>query len=136
MKVDAATCGKIRVVDPSTGTLEIEVQRGFSEHFIESFRVVDVTDEIASARALRLRHRVNVPDVAKDPHLERYHVIAKQEGFKAMQATPIFGVDGDIVGTLSTHFPRVHHPSTVAALVLDHCASKAGALIEALLRPE
>jgi GAF domain-containing protein len=136
MKVDAANCGKIRTFNPQTGALELQVQRGFSDGFVQSFRAVDPDDALASARAFRLRHRVTIPDLRNDPQAQRYLHAALEEGFRAMQATPIVDGGGRVVGTLSTHFPRVHAPSSASALVLDHCATKAAKLIERLIEPE
>ena len=133
MKVDEARCGKIRVYNPESGSLEIRAQRGFSEDFVKSFAAVDPEDVVACARAFRLRHRVTVPDVIADPQSIAYRRPARDEGFKAMQSTPLIGPSGHVVGTLSTHFPRIHHPSRAAGLVLDYCSTKAAALIEAFI---
>jgi GAF domain-containing protein len=130
LRVDDAAAGKIRVLDPESGTLEIRAQRGFSERFVNSFRVIDSDDELPSARAFRLRHRVAIPDVAHDGQTKALQEAAREEGFRAMQATPIVDSRGRVIGTLSTHFPTVHRPSSVSALMLDHCAAKAAALLE------
>lgn len=130
MSVDEAACGKIRVYNPQTRALEITAQRGFSEDFVQSFRAVDADEELACARAFRLRRRVAVPNVSTDPHSTPYREPARAEGFKALQATPLIAPDGRVVGTLSTHFPRVHMPSASAALVLDYLSVKAATLIE------
>lgn len=136
MSVDEAACGKIRVYNPQAGTLEITAQRGFSDDFVESFRVVDTEDELACARAFRLRRRVTVPNVSTDPLAKTYVKRAGEEGFKALQSTPLIGPDGSVVGTLSTHFPRVHQPSTSAQLVLDYLSNKAALLVAALIGPQ
>lgn len=136
MSVDEAACGKIRVYNPQAGTLEIRVQRGLSEEFLESFGAVREDEPSPCARAFRLRHRVTVPDVMLDPHAQSYRDAARAEGFKAMQVTPLIGAQGRVVGTLSTHFPRVHHPSKAATVVLDHWAKKAATMIERLEPPD
>ena len=135
MSVDEAACGKIRVYNPQTRALEITAQRGFSEDFVESFRAVDADEELACARAFRLRRRVTVPNVSTDPNAQPYREPAREEGFKAYQATPLIGPDGSVVGTLSTHFPRVHQPSTSAQLVLDYLSGKAALLVASLNGP-
>lgn len=132
LSVDDAACGKIRVYNPQTGALEIRAQRGFSEQFVQAFRAVDADEELACARAFRLRRRVTVPNVSVDPLTAPYREPAREEGFKALQATPLIGRDGRVVGTLSTHFPKVHAPSVAAGLVLDYLSSKAAALVETL----
>jgi hypothetical protein len=127
--VDAAASGKIRILDPRSGRLEISVQRGLSDGFVKIMHAVDPNGPIACARAFRLRHRVAVPDVAKDPHSAAYAAAADGH-FKAVQSTPLIGSGGRPLGTLSTHFARVHHPSKAAGLVLDYLARKAAAAIE------
>ena len=132
IRVDAAACGKIRVYDPASGSLAIRAQRGFSEDFVRSFEAIDPDDELACARAFRLRHRIAVPDVTADPRSEPYHEAARNEGFRGMQATPVIGSQGQVLGTLSTHYPRVHHPSTSAGVLLDYLSRKAATLLETL----
>jgi GAF domain-containing protein len=130
MSVDQAACGKIRVYNAQARTLEIHAQRGFSDGFVQTFRAVDADEELACARAFRLRRRVAVPNVSTDPHSAPFLEPARAEGFKALQSTPLIAPGGRVVGTLSTHFARVHMPSASAALVLDYLSSKAATLIE------
>ena len=136
MSVDEAAFGKIRVYNPQTHALEITAQRGFSDDFVQSFRAIDTDEEVACARAFRMRRRVTVPNVSHDPLAKTYRELAREEGFKAFQATPLIGPDGKVVGTLSTHFPRVHQPSTSAQLVLDYLSGKAALLIASLMGPQ
>jgi hypothetical protein len=133
MSADSATRGKIRIFNPQTGGLEIQAQRGFSEEFLDWFGVVKLDEPVACTRAFKLARRVTVKDVATDPLAATFRPVAQAEGFRSLQATPIVGSGGRVVGTLSTHFPRVHHPSKAATLVLDFWSSKAAALIETLL---
>lgn len=135
MRVDEAACGKIRVYNPQNRTLEITAQRGFSDDFVQSFRAVHADEALACARAFRQGRRVTVPNVLTDPLAGPYREPAREEGFKAFQSTPLIGHGGKVVGTLSTHFPRVHQPSTAAQLVLDYLSTKAASLIESLGGP-
>ena len=136
MHVDDAACGKIRVYNPLSGSLDIRVQRGLSDEFVASFGAVREDEPSPCARAFRLKHRVSIPDITQDPRSSVYRAAAEAEGFKAVQATPLITPNGRVVGTLSTHFPKVHHPSGAAATVLDHWAQKAALLIERLDPPE
>ena len=130
MSVDEAACGKIRVYNAQAGTLDIHAQRGFSEDFVQSFRTVATNDELACARAFRLRRRITVRNVSTDPLAAPYREPAREEGFRALQATPLIAPDGRVVGTLSTHFSSLHLPSASAALVLDYLSAKAATLIQ------
>jgi len=136
LAVDHAACGKIRVYEPASESLEIRAQRGFSDDFVNSFRAVSKEEALACARAFRLRRRVTVPDVSADPQSAAFRAAARSEGFRAMQSTPLIGSRGHVIGTLSTHFARVHSPSTAAALVLDYLSQKAASVIEEHLPPQ
>lgn len=133
MQVDGAAAGKIRVARPDTSTLEIAVQRGFSDGFVEAFRAIASDDACPSARAVRWRKRVTVPDLARQPPDDPFLAAAREEGMRAMQATPILAPDGAVLGTLSTCFRHAYALSAAAALVLDHHASRAAPLIKDLL---
>jgi GAF domain-containing protein len=130
MKVDEAACGKIRIYDPDSRSLEILAQRGFSEAFVRSFGAVDTKDGLPCARAFRLRHRVAIPDVTRDPQAGPYRDYATHEGFRAMQVTPVMDGHGQVLGTLSTHFPRVHHPSTAGGVLLDYLSRRVASLLQ------
>jgi GAF domain-containing protein len=83
MSVDQAACGKIRVYNADARTLEIQAQRGFSDGFVQTFRAVDADEELACARAFRLRRRVTVPNVTTDPFSAPYLEPSREEGFTA-----------------------------------------------------
>ena len=129
MQLDGAAFGKIRVARPADGTLEIEVHRGLSDSFVDAFRAVSPEDSCPSARAARTGKRIAVPDILRQPKDDPFLNAIRDEGVRGMQATPIVATDGRVVGTLSTLFRSVYAASTVSALVLDHLARRAGALI-------
>lgn len=130
MHVDKAARGKIRVYNPESGRLEISVQRGFSDDFVAAFGAIARDTSLACARAFRSRRRVTVPDVAREALPPDYREAARQEGFQAVQSTPLIGAGGRVLGTLTTHFEQVHLPSTSAALVLDYLSRKAASVLE------
>lgn len=51
-------------------------------------------------------------------------------GIRAVQATPLLGSGGDIVGMLSTHFRSCRNPSDRALRYLDLLAGRAAILVE------
>lgn len=133
MDLDGAAFGKIRIAKPADGVFEIAVQRGFSDRFVEAFRTITRDDECPSARAARTGKRVAVPDVARQAAQDPFLAAARDEGVRGMQATPIVTANGRVVGTLSTLFRHAYGISIASALVLDHHARRAAALIETLL---
>lgn len=132
MQLDGAAFGKIRVARPESRTLEIEVQRGFSRRFVEAFREIAPDEDQPSALAVRTRRRVTLPDLERQPADHPFVAAAREEGVRAMQATPIVGPDGEVVGCLSTSYRHPYSVSSASALVLDHHARRAAELIRDL----
>jgi PAS domain S-box-containing protein len=106
-----ADFGNIQLYDPEAGEMRIVAQRGFSERFLEHFRVVGPGDNSACGRALREYSRVVIEDTEKDAAFAAHRAIAAQEDFRAVQSTPIVDRNRSIKGVLSTHFRHPHVPS-------------------------
>lgn len=106
--LQGADFGNVQFYDAETSFLRMVAQRGFSEAFLATFRVVDSNDETACGRALRERSRVVIGDLDKDPGYVPYRAIAGREGYRAVQSTPMLGRDGVLKGMLSTHFRQPH----------------------------
>lgn len=111
MALQRADLGNVQLRDPATGVLEIVAHRGFSAAFLEHFARVDSSDESACGRAVRKGERVIIEDVEKDGGYAPHRGVAAAEGYRAVQATPIRGRDGQAIGMLSTHFREPHRPS-------------------------
>jgi len=129
MEVDHAVLGNIQVFNRDLGGLEIRAQRGFDPSFMEFFKLVRPEDSCACGRALRLRKRVNIPDIQADPFFQSFLDVAHQAGFRSVQSTPIVNSNSDIVGMLSTHFADVHYLSHEGAARLDRFAFAAADVI-------
>ena len=106
-----ADFGNIQLYDAEPRSLRIVAQRGFSDAFLARFRVVDSDDDTACGRALRTHSRVVIEDVEMDEAYVPYRALAAQEGYRAVQSSPMFGRDGSTKGILSTHFRQPHVPS-------------------------
>jgi GAF domain-containing protein len=133
MQLDGAAFGKIRVARPDSRTLEIQVHRGFSERFVEAFREITPDDHQPSALAARTRRRITLPDLERQPADDPFVAAARDEGVRAMQATPILAPDGKVIGCLSTCYREPCSVTVSSALVLDHHARRAAELIENLV---
>lgn len=129
MEIDHASFGNIQVFNGDLGGLEIWAQRGFAASFLEYFKKVGPEDLCACGRAMRLRKRVNIPDIIADPFYKPYLDIAARAGFRSVQSTPILNANGELVGMLSTHFSHVHYLSHDDAARLDHFAVAAADII-------
>jgi hypothetical protein len=133
MQVDGAAFGKIRVVRHDAGVLEIEVHRGFSDRFVETFRAIAPEDPQPSAVAVRTRRRITLPDLTRQPAEDPFVAAARDEGARAVQATPIVAPDGEVIGCLSTFYTRPYSVTVASGLVLDHHAQRAAEVIRNLM---
>jgi PAS domain S-box-containing protein len=131
-----ATCGadlgNIQLMNPRTGALEIAVQRGFRQDFLDHFREVRVEEGSACARALQHGERMLVEDVELDPEFAPHRRIAASAGYRAVLSTPLKTHGGRIAGILSTHFRAPHRVPERDQQLLDLYARHAADLIERL----
>ena len=94
----AADKGTIQILDPTSGTFGIAVQRGFEQPFLDFFRKVSVKDDSAYGRALRSGERNVIEDVETDEGYAPFRAVASQAGYRAVQSTPLIGRDGTPLG--------------------------------------
>jgi len=101
--------GNVQIADPVTGSLVLVLQTGFSDEFLEYFAVVD-DDGSACGRAASQHAQTVIADVNTDPGFARHREIAAASRFRAVHSTPLVDVRGQLVGVLSTHYPRPYLP--------------------------
>ncbi|HEY6926779.1 MAG TPA: CHASE3 domain-containing protein [Steroidobacteraceae bacterium] len=111
IELQRADFGNIQLYDPQGATLSIVAQRGFSQAFLDHFRVVNATEPSACGRALQGLSRVIIEDVETDAEYAPHRAAAAEAGYRGVQSTPLFGRDGSVKGVLSTHFREPHRPS-------------------------
>ena len=131
IEADGAGFGNIQRVVPGRGVLEIVVQRGFDQAFLQVFKFVSADHDSACGRALRFRKRVVIADINADPWFSAYARTAADAGYRAVQSTPIIRTSEkeDVLGVLSTHFRDSHHLTRNAADALDQCAREAALIM-------
>lgn len=122
--------GNVQLLDGERRVLQIAVQRGFAQDFLDFFREVSAEDDSACGRALRFGERVVIEDIEADPEFAPLRPIARASGFRAVQSTPLMGRDGKPLGMLSTHFRSVHRPTEQDLRRLDLYARQAADFIE------
>jgi hypothetical protein len=108
MSLMAADRGNIQIVSPADAELRIVTQHGFSEEFLEYFAVVP--DGAVCTRAARSQAQTVVVDVDEDHEFASHREIAAASGFRAVQSTPLTDRTGNLIGVLSTHYPRPFAP--------------------------
>lgn len=122
--------GTIQLYDPHDKTLKIVTLIGLNPDFIRQLGSVSVNDHFSSGIALAKKQRVIVADIPHDPEFANLRPLAATHGFAALQSTPLFGDNGEVVGILSTHFREPHRPSENELRLLDLYAQQAERLID------
>jgi two-component system CheB/CheR fusion protein len=121
--------GNVQLVNPSTGALEIVVQRGFQRPFLDHFRSVSIDGDAVCGQALKTRRRVVVADIASSDVSATFRSTAAEAGYRAVQSTPLVSPDGAVLGMLSTHWREPHRPSDRDLRILDLYARQAADFI-------
>lgn len=127
-----ADLGNLQFYRPETSTLEIVGQRGFTQSFLDEFRVVSADDPCACGRALRQNCAIVIEDVEQDPDYAPYRAVARAAGYRAVQSMPVVTGDGDFLAVLSTHFREPHIPSEIEMRVTDLFARQAAEILHRL----
>lgn len=129
IELQGADFGNVQLYNQQTGELEIVAQRGFDQEFLDYFSSVVDNGDSACSRAMKRRERVIVEDVEADPDYESLRQIAAAAGYRAVQSTPLFDRNGELLGMLSTHFRRPHRPSERELRLTDLYAGQAAEII-------
>lgn len=125
-----ADFGHLQLFDNKAQVLRIVAQRGFSQRILEQFAIITADGATAASQALRQRERVIVEDIQQDPPYQPLLELASQVGYRAVQAAPIVGRDGQIKGMLSTHFRQPHRPTDSELQITDLYMRLAAELLE------
>jgi hypothetical protein len=133
IEVVHAVSGNVQLFNARTRTLQIIAHRGFDRAFLQLFENVHADEPSACSRAFRDRRRVVIFDVSTDSQFAPYLSIARANGFRSVQSTPIFAQDDSVTGMLSTHFPEVRQLSEPDNIALDTHAAAIATLLSDLL---
>ncbi len=122
--------GNMQLLDPSSKELKIVAHRYFSQRFLTFFDSVE-GGEAACGTALGRMERVIIEDVSKSNIFSNTALeVLLKEGIHAVQSTPLVTRRGNVVGMLSTHFQKVHTPSSREMRVIDILARLAADIID------
>jgi len=131
-----ADMGNIQLFNPQKQALEILAQSGFAPDSQALFRQVSESDNSSCGRCLRTKERIVIEDVNTDEDYAPYRAAAAKAGYRAVQSTPLLGVDGKPIGIFSTHFRQPHRPTEQQLLWLDLYTHRAALFIERVRNEE
>src|SRR5690242_160659 len=132
MRSDYGTIQSLYSERGSGGELHLLAFRGFSLEAAEEFKWVPADAPTTCAIALRTKQRVVVPDFDQCDFMAGTQALTAhvQAGVYAAQSTPLIARNGNLVGMLSTHWHKPHHPSHRELRLLDVLARQAADLID------
>jgi GAF domain-containing protein len=129
MDLSQTRLGNVQLMNWDAGYLEIKLQCGFDNAFLDFFARVRVEQGSACARALRCRQAIVIEDIMDDEEFTSCRDIVSQAGVRAVQSMPMISSSGAILGIVSTHFPVCHRPTKVELYNLQHAAQVAASAI-------
>jgi PAS domain S-box-containing protein len=129
-----ANKGMLQLLNSKLGGLEVAEQTGFDEDFLARFKLMTADDISACSRAMRRQTRVAIEDVTLDEACAPLCITAAAADFRAVQATPLIGANGELLGVLSTHFREPHVFSEHEQRMLDLFTPQASEVIERNLK--
>jgi PAS domain S-box-containing protein len=130
-----ADYGLVWLHERETGNLVVRASRNFDGEALRYFsRVTPGPAGGAAGNAFASHCRWIIEDVESDPGFEPFRQGARTAGFRAVHSTPIVTSSGELLGVISVHFARKHHPSRRDMQVADVCARHAADAIEGFRR--
>ena len=121
--------GVLTLFDTASGTLGIDSSTGFTPDAVARLMQTSGIDGACAICCAR-RERTVIADTEAadvDPGLR---ALSREEGFRAVHATPLIGQDGQVLGALSIHLDTPHAPTERERTLADICARKAATFIE------
>ncbi len=102
--IENADKGNIQVFDDKRQVLHIIAQKGFADEFLEHFKEAKPFDSSSCGRAIGIGNTIVVSDVSVDVTFIPDMKIIKASGFRAVKSVPIFDIDNNKMGVISTHY--------------------------------
>jgi PAS domain S-box-containing protein len=128
MTLAGADFGHVQLYDEAAGTLKVVAQRGFDEDYLRY--VESVQQKLGTAGRLGRVERAIFEDVLDEPAFQAHLPAVSPLAYRALQATPLRGSCGQLLGVITTHFRKPHRPSDRTLRFLSLCARHAEELIE------
>jgi PAS domain S-box-containing protein len=128
----SADMGSMQKYDPEQDQLRLLVSRGFGPESVASFERVNRDSATSCGRALSVGRRVIVPDIECSDFMTGSADldVSRRAGIRAMHTTPLVSRSGRLLGMISTHWEKPHHPTEHELRALDVLARQAADLVE------
>jgi PAS domain S-box-containing protein len=128
----SADMGSMQTYYPEQGELRLLVWRGFAPESAASWERVNRHSATPCGMALSMGRRVIVTDI------ESFDFMAgpadldacRRAGLRAAQSTPLVSRSGRLLGMISTHWHKPHHPTERELRLLDVLARQAADLVD------
>jgi CheY-like chemotaxis protein len=112
--------GNVLLFEEAENLLRNAISIGFPQEFMDRFPTIQTDAPTACARAFRGQERVVVENIHRDPDFSKLGgAVCESFGFSAVQATPLRGRNGRVLGILSTHYDRPYRPPAEDLQTLD-----------------
>jgi PAS domain S-box-containing protein len=122
VRMHAGSGGLVTIHDPGRDAVEVAACVGFGVPALDQLRSID-----AGARGAH--SRLIIDDTERDTVEPGLRKVAREQGFRALHATPLIGGDGQVLGALSVHLARPRRPSEREIRIADICARKASVFL-------
>ncbi len=129
VRMHGAQKGLISIYDPSRQRLVVAASQGYETPALDALRELR-PGEGATGLAYQSHQRVIIEDADRDPRVTAFRELQRQENVRSVHATPLIGREGEALGSLTVHLPRVHKPTERELRIADICARKAAVFIE------
>jgi PAS domain S-box-containing protein len=132
MWICGAEKGNIQLLDETSSSLKIVVQRGFDAEFLDFFASVEQSDASVCGAAFAFGERIVVEDVTTSDIFAGHtsQKVLLDAGVRSVQSTPFISSKGKILGMLSTHHSRPGRPTDRECRLLDVLARQAADYVE------
>src|ERR1041384_2001349 len=119
MEILGATMGDVQIYDAPNQTMKVVAHRGMRQDHVDCLQQLALDHDSPCARARKSGSRVIVEDVESDSESQHHRSVAAAAGYRGMQCTPLLSRDGELLGVVSTQFPKRHRPSEHELRLLD-----------------
>ncbi|MEP7050466.1 MAG: ATP-binding protein, partial [Pseudomonadota bacterium] len=133
LDLHATDLADVRLYDRASGTLQVTVQRGFSEATAAGWQALNFADSSAPpVCALRDHRSIAVVDTDRDlaPASASFLEQCQASGVRALQCFPLVARNGEIFGTLTVFFREPRQPDDRSTRITELLARQGADIIE------